>query len=93
MLEALLGRTRKLDKIAELEAELEQAPMPEGAEYLWRIFNRLHARRGSTMVGPAMLTWGEFDAFSRLSGTRLVPWEIEVLEGLDYSFIASSRGT
>ncbi len=90
MLEALQSRARTPEKVAEIEAELAQSPMPEGGAYLWGAFRRLHGRRGSTGYGPAPLTCGDFDAFSRLSGLRLTPCEIEVIEALDQVAMAAA---
>lgn len=69
--------------MARYQEELACPPLPEEVDYLWRIFLRLAARRGSNGFGPNPITWLEMDAFSRLTGIRLAPWEIEVVELLD----------
>lgn len=78
-----MERAKTPAKRAEIEAELAVPPLPRGSEYLWRIFLRLHARRQSMGMGPARLSWGEFADFQRLTGMRLAPWEVAILEQLD----------
>lgn len=81
--EGLLQRAKTPEKRAEYEAELAVPEIPRGAEYLWKIFMRLHARRQSTGMGPARISWGELADFQRLTGMRLAPWEVAILEQLD----------
>jgi hypothetical protein len=82
-LEGLLKRTRNPEKRAKHEAALECPPFPMALDYLWRIFNRLNARRGSNGFGPNAITWADIDAFIKHSKIDLAPWEIEVIEMLD----------
>lgn len=67
------------------EAALICPPLPDEFAYLWNAFLRLNARRS---VGFAIepITFLELDAFTRLSGLRLRPWEIAILEDLDLLF-------
>lgn len=58
-------------------------PMPPALTYLWAAFLRLANRRGSNGFGANPISWTELEAFSRLSGLRLTPWEIETIEMLD----------
>ena len=37
--------------------------------------------------GPQPIGWQDIDAFVRLSGVSLAPWEIELLEQLDDIFV------
>jgi len=74
-----------------LEDQLFVPPIPPALLYLWTAFLRLAARRQSTGFGPARLGWAEIDAFNRLSGLRLRPWEIEVIEALDDRWMAAQR--
>jgi hypothetical protein len=61
-------------------------PFPKVLAYLWRTFNRLHQRRGSSGFGANPISWPDIDAFLRLSGVRLMPWEIEIIEEIDNVF-------
>lgn len=85
-LEGLRDRTKRADKRAEYEAQLACPPIPDELRYLWRSFNRLSARRGSNGFDVDPIGWCEIDAFVRLTGVRLVPWEIELIEMLDDIF-------
>jgi hypothetical protein len=65
--------------------------LPAALGYLWIAFLRLAARRQSYGFGPVRLSWVEIDAFNRLSGTKLKPWEIEIIEALDDCWMAAQR--
>ena len=82
-MQSLLGRARTNERRAAIEAELTMPKFPAALAYLWVAFDRLSSRRGSTGFGPAPISWPEIDAFARLSGIRLAPWEVEILEALD----------
>jgi hypothetical protein len=86
VLEGLLERARRPDRIAEYQSELACPPMPEALEYIWRAFLRLHARRGSNGFAINPISWPDIDAFVRHSGMKFAPWEVELLEALDDLF-------
>lgn len=85
MLEGLLARRLPAARRAEIEATLECPPLPDALAYLWVAFCRLSARRTSGFsINP--ISWSELDAFIRLTGVRLSPWEIRIIEELDDLF-------
>jgi hypothetical protein len=43
----------------------------------------LRNRRTSNGFGVNPITWVDLGEFTRLTGVRLAPWEIEVIEELD----------
>lgn len=51
--------------------------------YLWRLFNRIRSRKGSSGFGRSPIEWPDLDAFQRLSGITLRPFELEMIEMLD----------
>jgi len=59
---------------------------PAVVEYLWEWFQQLHATRGGGF-GPASITYAEIDAWSRQTGTRPTPWEVEQLKGIDREWL------
>jgi len=88
-LQGLVKRTRNEARRAEYESELQCPPLPAALEYLWTSFCRLHARRGGNGFSVSPISWGEIEVFTRLSGTRLAPWEVRMIEELDDLFRAS----
>jgi hypothetical protein len=86
-LTGLLDRARTAERREWIEAELACPPRPPALDYLWRAFLRLHHRR-TCGDGPAPLAWSELSAFMAVSGVRLSPWEIEMIEDLDNLWLA-----
>lgn len=62
--------------------------LPPAVAYLWRAFTRIRRRRGGNGFSASPIEWGDIDAFMRLSGVRLAPWEVEVIEDLDDAWLA-----
>lgn len=87
ILEGLVSRTRDPDRRADYEAQLACPPLPEALAYLWGSFVRLRRRKGSNGFAVSPIEWPDFDAFLRLSGMRLAPWEIAAIEDLDDMFL------
>jgi hypothetical protein len=83
LLEGLVARSKNPARLAEYRAELECPPFPRALSYLWRTFQRLRNRRTSNGFGVNPITWVDLGEFTRLTGVRLAPWEIEVIEELD----------
>jgi hypothetical protein len=66
---------------------LDAPPLPEGCEDLWHIFNQLHSCRGYGLGGPLRITYADIDAFQRVSGIRLQPWERDAIMRADTAFL------
>lgn len=81
----MLERARNPQRRDELEAELAVPPMPDELGYIWNAFLRLNARRS---VGFALepITFLEIESFMRLTGLRLQPWEVRIIEEIDLLF-------
>lgn len=77
-------------RVAELEAELALPPFPEALRYLWRAFSRIRNRVNGNGYSMPRITMLDLDAFNRLSGLRLLPWEIEIIELLDDALLKST---
>lgn len=82
MLEGLLERTREPKHRAEYEAELFCPPCPPALAHVWNAFARLGARRASGF-GTSPIGFLEIEAFQRLSGIKLMPLEVRLIEELD----------
>ncbi|PWE57665.1 hypothetical protein DEM27_00175 [Metarhizobium album] len=86
-LTGLLQRARG-ERRRELEGDLNCPPLPAALSFLWEIYLRLRSRKSTDGMGNAQpIEWSDFDAFNRLSGLRLQPWEIELLETLDNIYL------
>lgn len=67
---------------------LADAPhLPAGCEDVWRIFNELHACRGNNGFGPQRITYADIDAFQRVSGVVLQPWELAAVRKADAAYL------
>lgn len=88
-LEGQLKRARTPERRAELGAELALPPFPEALRYLWNAFTRMRRRVNGNGTAMPRITLLDLDAFIRLSGLRLLPWEIELIERLDDLLMAS----
>lgn len=86
----MLERTKKPQRIAELEAELALPPFPEALAYLWTAYNRIRRRKGMGFSGPLPIELSDIDAFSRMC-VRLEPWEVELIELLDDVYLAAKE--
>lgn len=84
-----------LDHLRAVEQQTGQTPqmlldaprLPEGCEQLWPIFNELHSCRGNNGFGPVRITYGDIDAFQRVSGLRLQPWELAAVRRADQAYL------
>lgn len=65
-------------------------PFPEALRYLWTMFLRLRRRVAGSGFGPAAITWVDIDACCRLLRVRLAPWEVEIIEALDDTYLSVS---
>lgn len=85
-----MKRARDPKRAAELNAELAVPPFPEELRYLWRAFVRLRNRINGNGMTPARISLQDLDAFNRLSGLRLAPWEVAIIEHLDDALLAAN---
>lgn len=74
------------------KAELAKDLSPGPLAYVWRWFLELHARRGMGAMGPAPITWPDFDAWARRKRIDPEPWEFDLLGVLDNEFFATKEG-
>lgn len=67
--------------------EQSDAPeMPPAGLRIWRIFTDLNRTRGGGM-GPAPISYQEIDAWSRLRGEPVRPFELDILRALDMAWL------
>lgn len=82
-LEYRLERTRRADRRAAIEAELDGVPFPPALVYLWTVYNKIRRRKGSNGFGPSPIEGQDIESFERRHRFPLAPWEHEVIEELD----------
>ncbi|WP_293510060.1 hypothetical protein [Parvibaculum sp.] len=63
--------------------------MPLALRYIWTTYHRLRGRKGAGLNGAEPISWPDIDAFMRMTGNRLAPWEIQLLESLDNIFLSA----
>ena len=61
------------------------APVPPAVAPLWEAFRTLSGTRAPTVEGLAPITCTEIEAWQRLAGVRLTPWEADTLLAVDRS--------
>lgn len=69
--------------------DLENPDLPPAAEYLWTWFFRISKGRASYGYGAAPLTWGDLDAWMRITGVNLSPAEADILLSMDNAYISA----
>lgn len=64
-------------------ADISEIEVPEAGEHLWSWFWSLERGRACGMNGPEPLAYAEIEAWARLTGTELRPWEVDALKAMD----------
>lgn len=67
-------RPKELDNLVE---------MPEALQYIWDDFRSLNASRSSNGYSANPLSYSEIMYYCLLTGTKLQPWEVELLKYFD----------
>jgi hypothetical protein len=70
-------------KPARVETEAPARKPPPGCEGLWHAYVMLDATRLEGLNGPGRITYQEIEAFSRLTGMGLEPWEVAGIMALE----------
>lgn len=70
------------------EAELKGPELPEAAAHVWGWFIELCASRQHGAYAVQSLTYAEIEAWSRLTGRALRPFEVAWLRTLDALWLA-----
>lgn len=56
---------------------------------MWLSFLELSETRRSNGFGPEPLSYSEMEAWGRLTGRRLQPWQVRLIKQLDHEFMAN----
>lgn len=63
--------------------------LPRGVVGVWNAFAQLSAGRGGGGFGAGSITFSEIEAFVRLTGHTLDPWEVDAIRRLDDLYLAA----
>ena len=86
MLAHLQAYQRRTGKVHE---KLIDAPeLPAGCEGLWPDFLELHDSRGSTGFGAMRITFADMDAWQRVRGAALPPWQVDAIRRADNAWLS-----
>lgn len=82
-LQASWRRTKQMPQ------KLAEAPeLPGSCAPLWEDFLSLHESRGTAGLGAARITFVDMDAWQRVTGKTLSPWDVEVIRKTDDMWLA-----
>ena len=74
--------------------ELANAPpLPPELAHVWRWFGELHATRQHGEFGAQPICYAEIEAWARLTGTGIQPFEVAALLAVDNSFLTANEKT
>jgi hypothetical protein len=71
------------------QAKLDEGEVPPEAAYLVEWFSELRSRCGGGM-GPEPIKPTEIEAWQRLRGVELLPWELSLILALDNALLAGA---
>lgn len=71
-----------------MDSRLLGPPVPPVVRELWHTYMQLAASR-RTGMGMSPLTLADIDAWQRLHGVRLTPWELDTVIDLDAASMAA----
>jgi len=60
---------------------------PREVEHVWGWFMELHTQRGSNGFGENSLSFVDMEAWARLTGRSVRPWEVQLILALDRTFL------
>jgi len=68
--------------------ELAPVEVPDEALYLWGYFISLSSRRSGNGYSANPISNVEIQAWQRLSGVELLPWELDVIDMFEQVYLA-----
>ena len=69
---------------------LEEPQVPPGGSDFWTWFWELADGRGGNGFGPLPLSWQDMDAWARISGIELQPWQARILRAMDAAWLEAA---
>lgn len=68
--------------------ELLMPEFPDVASHVWSYFLSIHQGRSYGISGPNPVSYQDIEAWSRLTGWTLTPWELSAVKKLDAVFLS-----
>jgi len=72
--------------------DLKGKELPKSVEYLWSSFLSISTGRQMGYSGPLPITFSEIFAWTKLTGNKLLPIELEVIKRLDNLYVRTMNG-
>ena len=66
-----------------MDPSLEADTLPAAGVALWDVFVELQSERESGMNGAGRIPLTSIEAWTRLNGVELTPWEVTTLKAMD----------
>lgn len=66
-----------------LPEQLQAEPLPAGLLGLWQTYCALRRQAAGSGLGAGPVTFEAIEAWGRLGGVQLTPWEVETLTEMD----------
>ena len=79
--------------MAAARTALEAPLLSPAVAHVFAWWVELASHRGVGFSGPAPLSWGDLDAWSRLMGVTPTPYEWGLLAAIDRAFLVASKPT
>lgn len=70
--------------------QLKEIELPYCVVYLWQWFCELSGGRGYSDFGPLPLNYSEILAWSQLTKTDPIAWEVQAIKAIDRVFITEA---
>jgi hypothetical protein len=72
-----------------MPARLADAPsLPMECREVWQSFLALRSSCPSSGFGPGRISFAEMDAYQRMTGDALAPWEVQAIRAADSAYMA-----
>lgn len=67
----------------------DEPECPREIIYIWNSWVELNNGRGSSGFAPIPISWQEMEAYARLTGVDLLPWEARAIRSIDDAYMSS----
>ena len=74
---------------AGFQKEVLEPECPREVIYVWNSWVELNGARGSSGFAPHPISWSELDAYSRMIGVEIYPWEARAIRAIDDAYLSS----